>query len=199
MKASDGMSTPQIAVQARKRHYKKNLVAVGLILLALGAYTVYDSKSYSSYNSTFNLLPLKFFKITDNLKDTATITGTIQETGGRRVSFLIMSSMQFAQFQVGQGNTSLYSLLNIASGSISFSFPSPDTYYLMFLHGTGYLNTTETVAFQRSYIALGRFELFSGSLLIGLAGFLLYWGLRPKEPAPPRGFPKPSETIVGQP
>ena len=175
------MSTPIVAVQARKRPHKKNLVAVGLILLALGAYTVYDSNSISNYNSTFNLLPSKFFKITDSLKDSATITGTIHETGGRTVSFLIMSSAQFAQYQVGQGNTSLYRVLNVGSSSISYTFPTADTYFLLFLHGSGYLNSTETVAFQRTYLALARFELFSGAILLGLAALLLFWGLRPRD------------------
>jgi hypothetical protein len=192
------MSTPKIAVQARSRPYKKNLVAVGLILLALGAYTVYDSNSLSNYHSTFNLLPSKFFKITDNLKDSATLTGTVRETGGRTVSFLIMSSFQFAQYQVGQGNASLYQALNVASASISFTFPTADSYFLLFLHGSGYLTTTETVDFQRTYAALARFELFSGMILVGLAALLLYWGLRPKDMSRSRSMLNPSETLVGQ-
>jgi hypothetical protein len=191
------MSIPRIAVQARKKFYKKNLIAVGLVLLALGAYTIYDAKSFSNYNSTFNILPLKFFKITDNLKDTATVTGNIQETGGRTVTFLIMNSLQFAQYQTRQGNASLYAVLNFASTSISFTFPSPDTYYLVFLHGATYLNATETVVFQRTYVALGRFELFSGSVLVGLGGLLLYWGLRPRDKLA-QGLPKASETLVGR-
>jgi hypothetical protein len=192
------MSTPRIAVQARSRPYKKNLVAVGLILLALGAYTVYDSNSLSNYHSTFNILPSKFFKITDNLKDSAILTGTVKETGGRTVSFLIMSSIQFAEYQVGQGNASLYQALNVASASISFTFPSADSYYLLFLHGSGYLTTTETVDFSRTYAALGRFELFSGVILIGLAVLLLYWGLRPRDVSRSRGNLNQPETLVGQ-
>ena len=192
------MSTPKIALQARKRPYKKNLVAVGLVLLALGVYTIYDSNSLSNYHSTFNLLPSKFFKITDNLKDTATLTGTVKETGGRTVSFLIMSSAQFAQYQVGQGNASLYQMLNVASSSISFTFPTADSYFLLFLHGSGFLNTTETVDFSRTYVALGRFEFYSGIVIVGLAVLLLYWGLRPRDLARTRGQLNPSETFVGQ-
>lgn len=191
------MSTPQVAVQARKRPYRKNLVAVGLILLAVGAYTIYDSNSLTNYHSTFNILATKFYKITDNLKDAATLTGQYSETGGRTVSFLIMNSAEFVQYQLGQGNASLYRVLNTGSASISYSFPGADTYYLVFLHGTGYLNTTETVDFSRTYIALARFELYSGSVLVGLALLLLYWGLRPKDLLPPK-TPAWSGTQFGQ-
>ncbi|HZY94421.1 MAG TPA: hypothetical protein VFE98_06100 [Candidatus Bathyarchaeia archaeon] len=188
-----------VPVGAKKRAYKRNLVAVGLILLALGAYTEYDAKSFSTYNSTFNILALKYFKITDNLKDTATITGQFTETGGRAVSFLIMNSLQYAQYQTRQGNASLYSVLNTASARISYTFPSADSYFLLFLHGSRYLNTTETVGFQRTYIALGRFELFSGAILLGLAVLLLFWGLRPRDMARFKGLPSQSETPDAKP
>ena len=191
------MSTPQIAVQARKRPYRKNLVAVGLVLLAIGAYTIYDSNSLTNYHSTFNILASRFFKITDNLKDTATLTGKFTETGGRTVSFLIMNSAQFVQYQLGQGNASLYQVLNVGSASISFNFPAADTYYLIFLHGSGYLTVTETVNFSRTYVALARFELYSGSILVLLGILLLYWGLRPKDLLRPNALAF-SEMQVGQ-
>lgn len=191
------MSIPQIAVQSRKRPYRKNLVVVGLLLLAIGAYTVYDSNSVVNYHSTFNVLASRFYKITDNLKDTATLTGSFSETGGRTVSFLIMNSAQFVQYQLGQGNASLYQLLNTRSSSISFNFPAADTYYLIFIHGTGYLTVTETVDFSRTYLALARFELFSGAIMVALAILLLKWGLRPKDLLRPRS-PTFSETQVGQ-
>jgi hypothetical protein len=166
---------------AGKRRYKRNLVAVGLLLIAIGGYTIYDSSSLSFYHSTFNLLPSKFFKITDNLKDSATINGQIRETSGRTVTFLIMNSAQFAAFQIRQGNASLYSTMNTPSTSISFKFPSADTYYLVFLHGSGFLNATETVDFQRTYLALARFEFYSGIALVVLGVAELYWGLRPRD------------------
>ena len=183
----------------RKRSYKRNLIAVGLLLLALGAYTIYDSNSASLYHSTFNLLPSKFFKITDNLKDTATLNGQIQETSGKTITFLIMNSQQFAAYQVGQGNTSLYAVKNAASTSVSFSFPTADTYFLLFLHGSGYLNATETVDFQRSYLALARFEFFSGIVLVGIGVLETFWGLRPRDTQRSGAPPKQSGTSYGQP
>lgn len=191
------MSTPQIAVQARKRPYRKNLVAVGLLLLAIGAYTIYDSNSVTYYHSTFNVLATRFYKITDNLKDAATLSGKFTEAGGRTVSFLIMSSAQFVQYQLGQGNASLYRIMNTGSASISYSFPGADTYYLVFLHGTGYVNVTQTVDFTRTYLALARFELYSGGVIVGLAFALLYWGLRPKDLLRPK-TPAWSGTQFGQ-
>jgi len=183
----------------RKRPYKRNLIAVGLLLLAVGVYTIYDSNSASFYHSTFNILPSKFFKITDNLKDGATINGQIQETSGGTVTFLIMNSLQFASFQIGQGNASLYVVKNIASTSISFTFPTADTYYLVFLHGSGFLTTTETVVFQRNYLALGRFEFFSGIALVGLGVLEIFWGLRPRDTSRFGALPKQSGASYGQP
>jgi hypothetical protein len=193
------LASPLTANQARKRPHKRNLIAVGLLLLALGAYTIYDSGSASYYHSTFNLLPSKFFKITDNLKDTAIINGQVRETSGRTVTFLIMNSQQFAAFQIGQGNASLYSVKNTGSTSISYSFPTADTYFLVFLHGTGYLNMTETVDFQRTYLALARFEFFSGIALVGIGVLEIFWGLRPRENQRSWAPPKQSGASYGQP
>jgi hypothetical protein len=193
------LASPLTATQARKRPYRKNLIAVGLLLLALGAYTIYDSNSASLYHSTFNLLPSKFFKITDNLKDTASLNGQIKETSGKTITFLIMNSQQFAAYQVGQGNASLYSVKNAASTSVAFSFPTADTYFLLFLHGSGYLNATETVDFQRSYLALARFEFFSGIVLVGIGVLETFWGLRPRDTQHSGSLPKQSGTSYGQP
>jgi hypothetical protein len=174
-------------------------VAVGLLLLAIGAYTIYDSNAASLYHSTFNLLPSKFFKITDNLKDTATINGHISETSGKTVTFLIMNSQQFAAYQVGQGNTSLYAVKDVASSSVSFTFPTADTYYLVFLHGSGYLTATETVDFQRTYLALARFEFFSGIALVGIGVLEIFWGLRPRDAQRSGALGKQSGASYGQP
>ena len=183
----------------RKRPHKRNLVAVGLLLLAIGAYTIYDSNSASFYHSTFNLLPSKFFKITDNLKDSATINGQVRETSGKTMTFVIMNSQQFAAFQIGQGNASLYSVKNTTTSSISFKFPTADTYFLVFLHGSGYLNQTETVDFQRTYLALARFEFFSGIALVGIGVLELFWGLRPRDTQRSGALGKQSGASYGQP
>src|SRR5256712_10474953 len=193
------LASPLTASQARKRPYKRNLVAVGLLLLALGAYTIYDSNAASFYHPTFNLLPSKFFKITDNLKDTTTLNGKIKETSARTVTFLIMNSQQFAAFQVGQGNASLYSVKDVTSASISFTFPTADTYYLVFLHGSGYLTATETVDFQRTYLALARFEFFSGIALVGLGVLEIFWGLRSRDTQRSGALSKLSGTSYGMP
>ncbi len=162
------------------------------MLLVLGGLVLYDANAVSFYQSTFNILPSKFFKLTDNLKDQTTISGHFDETSGRPLTFLIMNSLQFTSYQIGQGNASLYALLNVASGSVSFTFTTPDTYYLVFLHGSGLLGATETVNFQRSYYNLGRIEVAAGAILLGLGVVELYWGLRPRE-----AHQKPSQKQTG--
>ncbi len=157
---------------------------MGLILLVIGSLAVYNTNVAHSYQSTFNVLPSKFFKIGSNLRDQTLITGNFQETAGRTLNFYIMSSVQFAAFQVGQGNTSLFSLRDVPTGSVSYTSILPDTYYLVFSHGTGLLNTTETVSFQRTYVSLDEFQVASGVILLALGAAVLFWGLRPRNRLP---------------
>jgi hypothetical protein len=183
---------------SNRKRYSRNLIVAGLVLLVLGGVAVYDSNAATFYQSVFNLLPLKFFKITDNIKDQTTLKGSFQETSGRPVTFLIMNSAQLAAFQIGQGNASLYSVQNVATGSFSFTFTTVDQYYLVFLHGSSFLSSTETVSFQRSYYALARIEFGLAIVLLGMGVLQLYWGLRPKE-MQRKAFSRETGTTHGQP
>ncbi len=172
------------ATSSPTARYKRGLIAVGLAIIVIGGASIYLSNAVHDYQSTFNILASRYFKISSNLRDQTSVNGKFTETSGRPVTFIIMSSVQFAAFQTGQGNASLYSLPNVSSASLSFTFTTPDTYYLLFLHGAGYLTTTQTVDFQRSYFNMDRFELFSGIALIGMGVVETFWGLRPKMPKP---------------
>ncbi len=165
---------------------KRGLIAAGLVLLLIGGYSLYNYNPVHPYQSTFNLLPGKYFKIGANLRDQTQITGTFQETSGRPVEFMIMSSAQYAAFQTRTGNTSLYSLAETASGRVDFTSSVPDTYYMLFLHGTGYLNVTQTVNFQRTYTSMDVPAIVAGAALLVLGVVELYWGFRPaRKPASP--------------
>src|SRR5207245_10559964 len=99
-KASRGLRVPARRMAPRNR----GLIAAGLILLLIGGYTLYNYNPVHAYQSTFNLLPGKFFKIGANLRDPTRITGTFQETAGLPVEFTSMSSTQFAAFQTRTGD-----------------------------------------------------------------------------------------------
>ncbi len=171
--------------------YKRGLIVAGVILLALGATSLYFSNAVHSFQSTLNVLPTRYFRIASNLRDQTYITGQFQETSGRAVTFYIMSSAQFASFQLGQATANLYAVPEVASGSISFTSSVPDTYYLVFTHGQGLLNVTQTVNFQRTYTSLDDFHIASGGILLVLGVLEIYWGARLREayalPPPPRG------------
>ncbi len=158
---------------------KRGLIAAGLVLLLIGGYTLYNYNPVHAYQSTFNLLPGKYFKIGANLRDQTRITGTFQETSGRPLEFMVMSSTQYAAFQARTGNASLYSLPETAVGQVDFTSSVPDTYYMLFLHGTGYLNVTQTVNFQRTYTSVDVLAIVAGAALLVLAAVEIYWGFRP--------------------
>jgi len=158
---------------------KRGLIAAGLILLLIGGYTLFNYNPVHAYQSTFNLLPGKYFKIGANLRDQTRITGTFQETSGRPLEFMVMSSTQYAAFQTRTGNASLYALAETATGQVDFTSSVPDTYYLLFLHGTGYLNVTQTVNFQRTYTSADVLAIVAGAALLVLGAVEVYWGIRP--------------------
>ncbi len=166
------------------RTREPRLIAVGLVLLVIGSIALYNTNALHSYQSSFNVLAGKFFKISSNLRDQTLITGSFRETSGRTITFYLMSSIQFAAFQLGQGNSSLFFLKDVPTGSVSFTSTIADTYYLVFAHGAGLLNQTETVNFQRSYVSLDEFQLGSGIALLFLGALVLYWGLRPRHRLP---------------
>ncbi len=148
-------------------------------MLLIGGYTLYNYNPVHAFQSTFNLLPGKYFKIGANLRDQTRITGTFQETSGRPIEFMVMSSTQYAAFQTRTGNASLYALPETATGQVDFTSSVPDTYYLLFLHGTGYLNVTQTVNFQRTYTSVDVLAIVAGAALLVLAAVEIYWGFRP--------------------
>lgn len=164
---------------------KRGLIAAGLILLLIGGYTLYNYNPIHAYQSTFNLLPGKYFKIGANLRDSTQITGTFQETSGRTILFMIMSSTEYAAFQLKTSNASLYSLPETSTGQVDFTSTVPDTYYMVFLHGLAYLNATQTVDFQRTYSSIDYLAIASGVALVALAVAEVYWGFRPSSKAAP--------------
>jgi len=158
----------------------------GFAILALGAATLYTSESSHEYRSTFNILANRYFKITANLRTDTTVVGEFQETSGRTVTFLIMGSVQFTSYQRGQNIGNLYAIPDVSSGSISYQATSTDTYYLIFTHGPGLLNTTETVTLRRQYVSHDEFKLLVGGLLVILGPLETYWAWRAREePEPP--------------
>lgn len=154
------------------------LVFAGVILLVLGGYSLYQGLNPHQYQSTFNVLAGKFLKIMANLRDQTHITGTFQETSGRPVNFTIFNSVQFANYQVNQPTANLYSLHDVPSASVDFTSTVPDTYYLVFSHGAGYLNITETVSFSRSYTSVDLTAYAVSGVLFALGAVELVWGIR---------------------
>jgi hypothetical protein len=62
---------------------------------------------------------------------------------------------------------------------VDFTSSVPDTYYLLFLHGSGFLNTTQTVTFQRTYTSVDVPAVLSGIALLVIGAVEIYWGFRP--------------------
>ena len=153
-----------------------------VFLLSLALYNFVTYTSATSQQSTFNLQPTLTYEFTVTKNPSDVVSGQFQENSGSPVSFYIQSSAQFAAFQANTSFTYLYGIVEVASGSVSYTFPVQDTYYLLFRHGTGLINTTETVYFQRSYQTHSSSRLQLGLIFVIFAAVSLVFVFRRRKP-----------------
>jgi hypothetical protein len=167
-----------------------------LFLVALALFNFVTYTNATSQQSTFNILAGDYYYLITTRNPGDSITGVFQEGSGNLVSFYILSSAQFASFQTGTSFTSTYSIDNVASSAISYAFNTQDTYYLVFRHGTGLLNSTETVNFQRTVTIHDNFRLELGLFFLAIAAVELAVAFRPRKAPPIIPPPPPISTYL---
>lgn len=174
-------------------------LAGGVFFVALGAYFLATAGGVQSGDRTFDLIPGKGYSVPFNLANQATIQGDFRETSGSPVRFYVMSSVQYASLETGQGIGSLYNLPATDSSTFSFTATAQDTYYLIFFHGSGLANTTETVRLHWSLGALNQTRLFTGIGFLGISSvdFFLAFRRRPTDPARSEAQPGPGAVETG--
>ncbi len=141
-----------------------------VVFLAIGGYFLYASTSHSSYDSTVNLEPGLAYELHKTLPAGSTITGSFREVSGQPVNLYIMDSSQFASFQNGGYTASLYQVAEEATSTFAYTTQTGDIYYLLFRHGSGLADTTETITVARDYAVPDTFRQGLGLLNIALAG-----------------------------
>jgi hypothetical protein len=189
-------------------HWARYLISA-LILFAIGGYIFTTYTQTASQQSTFNILPgnYEYFTVSRNSGDS--ISGSYQETAGTAVNYYIMSSTEFVSFQNGTAANSLYAIIGQPNGSFSYTFTGPgqDTYYFVFRHGAGLLNTTQTVNYQRTYQVHYIQQLVFGTIAIAIGAVDIAFAFRAKRKSdraqpvfPPAGtppaYPAPASTSV---
>jgi len=164
-------------------------LVTGLVLFVVAGTSFYFSYSTLSRQSTFSFGPQLWYRIAADLASGTTIEGQFTETSGQAVNFSIMSSAQYTSFAGGMWNGSLYWLGEVISSSISYTTTARDTYYLVFLHGSGLNNNTQTVSFARTFTNLNPVFLVSGVgfVAIGMIDLFLAFRKAPSVRPPPPG------------
>ena len=179
----------------------------GLFLVGLALFNFVTYTNSGSFQSTFNILSGDYYYLTTTRSPGDLISGVFQEASGGLVKFYIQDSAQYASFQTGASLNSMYSIENVASGAVSYAFTAQDTYYLVFRHGTGLINSTETISFQRTYTTHDNARLGLGLFFLAIAAVELVVAFRPRKtppvipPPPPIStyLPGQGTTIPGQP
>jgi hypothetical protein len=100
-------------------------------------------------------------------------SGDFVETSGLLVSIYFFSHQQYNQYQGNSAASSLFSTVDLSSGTYSASIPAPGTYYVVTAHGTGYAQTSEPVALSVKvdgtnlpYLGLESLAPVGGGLLV---------------------------------
>src|SRR6266487_329617 len=161
-------------------HNRLRWLLGGIFLLGIGLYNFATYTVTSSQQSTFNIPSGQAEYLSKTEYPGNSVSGTFRETSGNLVSYYIMNSAQFASFQTGTSLSNVYSIVNVPSASVSYGFTTQDDYYFVFRHGTGLLNSTETVTYQRTYITHDNFRLYLGIFFIAFGAVELVVGFRRK-------------------
>lgn len=151
-----------------------------LFILALAVYNLATYNVSTSYQSTFNLTPgnMEILTVTRNPSDA--ISGQFQETSGHPITFVILNSSEYAAEENNQTYIYAYMVSDRASSGFSYTFPSQDTYYLIFHHGTGLTDTSETVHLVRTYSAVDSNRLWLGLIFLVFGTINLIVVFRPR-------------------
>lgn len=157
-------------------------VISGLLVLALAGYSFTMYTVSGTHQSTFNLQPGLTYDLAKTANAQDSVSGHFQETSGNPVSFYILTSAQFAAFENGVSLDYVYGLVNLPSSNISYTFPSHDTYYLIFNHGQNLSGSTETVDFRRTYTVHNSYPLALGLILLPIAAVDFVYGFRRRKP-----------------
>ena len=153
-----------------------------LFVLSLAGYNFLTYTSTTSEQSTFNIQPGLTYNLVTTRVSSDVISGQFSENSGNPVSFYVLSSAQFAAFQAQTSFSYLYGVVNVASGSFSYTFPAQDTYEIVFRHGAGLVNNYETVNFQRSYQTHASSHLQLGLVFVVFGAASLVLAFRPEKP-----------------
>lgn len=171
------------------------LFVPALFLLVLAGYEFATFQTSASLQSTFNIPSGDYYQLSTTRSPSDSISGQFQETSGNPVSFFVLTSAQYAAFQTGTALDSVYNVSNSASSAVSYTFKTQDTFYLVFRHGSGLLNTTETVHFQRTYTTSDSFRATLAFIFLIFGALNLVLALRRRRPRSVDLPPPPSETI----
>ena len=175
----------------------------GIFILVLAGYYLFTYTTTSTSQSTFNLQPNLPYSLQVTLNPSDSISGSFQENSHNPVSFYVQSSAEYAAFQNDPSSFAyVYRLENAPSGNIEYTVQTQDTYHLLFRHGLGLINNTETVFFQRSFQTHNSNRLFLGvlSAIFGAVELVYAFRLKPKVASlPPVVTAPPTPQLVGGP
>ncbi|MDH4123882.1 MAG: hypothetical protein OEV21_07365 [Thermoplasmata archaeon] len=108
------------------------------------------------------------------------ISGEFNTMDSGTVHFFVMSSDQFDRYLLGLSTSNMYSYTGTGT-TFSVDLPTASTYYLVFDHGTGYLNIIQHI--DLTYKLTGLFLIFfiAGAVIITIGIIIILFAFRMKK------------------
>lgn len=172
----------RLALELRIGRPRLTLSAAFILVLAVYNFATYTVTT--SNQSTLNIPPGDYYQIAVELSPSDTVSGQFNETSGLPVSFYIFSSARYADFQNGGALNSLYAVTDSRASPVSYTVQTQDTYYLVFRHSAAFLNSIQTVYFQRSYTTADSLRFNLGVIFLIFGALELALALRPVKHKP---------------
>ena len=153
---------------------------LGGIVVIIGVYVLIPTFPLTAHhNLTMGVGANMYLYDKFNVFKSGHLSGQFSESQGQALGVYVFTDAEYTTFTNGYLPQGLFSSDGPASGSFSVSIPAPGNYYLIFMHGTGLENTSQTVDFSvtldgyNPVILAAGFGLLAAGAVLVIVGYYL--------------------------
>lgn len=120
------------------------LLLVALAVVPLGVVAIIKDQPYAGTFS-YTVPPGQYIYLPIHVTNGGRVSGNFNENQSQLITVYLFNQQQFDQYQANSSPPGLFSTTDQSRGTYAASIPAPGTYYVVTVHGTGYVRTAEQV------------------------------------------------------